>query len=34
MVYCTVFEGYTDTNWITKNDDHKSTNWWIFNLGG
>ena len=34
MVYCTVFERYIDTSWITKNDDHKSTNLCIFTLGG
>jgi hypothetical protein len=32
--YPTVLEGYTDaSNWITDNDDHKSTSGWIFTLG-
>jgi hypothetical protein len=32
--YPTILEGYTDVSWITDNDDHKSTNGWIFTLGG
>jgi hypothetical protein len=32
--YPTVLEGYTNANWITDNDDHKSTNGWIFTFGG